>query len=297
MKRIFAVLLVALSLCACSSGEVAQTQSTTAVNSLVAQQQNYETGANGERIIEGSVDQVLFQNDFCSMTLNKAEIDSLSDYRMDVTLVNRTDTAQVFTFKHAYVNDYDFDPLWVAQVEAGQTVTADIIWTAPAMQERGIAQVTRVDFELCVYAADAPDSVFANEEITLYPSVKSTHITQTRSRVTTDIDVVDNEEIKFVIVSYDGDNRWGKALEVYAQNKTDVRLTFTLENVTINDQPLDPHWRYELNDNKQGNRQILFLDSDLEKLQLEGTLELEYELVVYRENGTELARIPHTFVP
>lgn len=295
MKRLIALLvLAAMILCACSSEK---TPSTEKNNSSQTNKPSGQAGQQGEMIFEGSNNVCLFENDACSMTLTKAEIDSLSDYCWDVTVVNCTDRAQIFTMKRAYVNDFDFDPLWVERVEAGRTLETKIIWQSPQMQERGIMQVTRVDFNLSVYEADAPENTVANEQITVYPSTKSAHIDYLRSRMTTDIDVVDNEHFKFVIVGFDGESRWGSELKVYAANHDSFPVIFKLDNVTVNDQPCDPQWSYRLDGGKQGFGSIVWFDSALEELAIEGSMEFQYDLLICDENGTVLERVSHTFVP
>ena len=292
MKRLIALLmLLALLLCACDSEE--KTQPST---KPIATEVSY-TGENGETIFERSNNVCLFENDACSLTLMKAEIDSLSDYCWDVTLVNRTENAQIFTFKRAYLNEFDFDPLWVQRVEAGQTLETSIIWQYPEMEKRGIMQITRVDFNLCVYEADVAENVIANTDITVFPSTKSAHIDYLRARETTDIDVVENEFYKFTIVGYDGDSRWGKELQVYAANNDEFRVVFRLENVTVNDQPCDPQWSYTLDGGKQGYSSIVWFDSALQELEIDGNLEFEDDLVICDENDTVLERVSHTFVP
>lgn len=289
MKRLIAlVMLVAMVFCACSTEETPQS---------VNDKNSSQTKNTQKSVFEGSNKICLFENDACSMTLTKAEIDSLSDYCWDVTLVNRTESAQIFTMKRAYVNDFDFDPLWAVRVQAGETLETKIIWQSPDMQERGITQVTRVDFHLSVYEGDAPENSFADTNITVYPSSKSAHIAYLRSRVTTDIDIVDHDSYRFTIVAYDGDTRWGKELKIYAVNSTEKRVVFKLDHVTVNDQPCDPQWSYTLDSGKQGFSSIIWFDTALEELEITGTVQFKYDLLICDENGTVIERIPCTFVP
>lgn len=294
MKRILAViLLLVLLLCACSDNSVTQAPVST---KPAPGRQSASLGANGELIYEGSENKVLFENELCSLTLVKAEIDSQSDYCWYVVLVNRADHALNFSFDRTYVNDFDLDSLWAQRVEAGETVEASILWASPELQDRGITQVTRVDANLHISNAETGD-LLVDQDITVYPSVKSAHITQSRASVTTDIAITDNDEFKILLIDFDEQTRWGKDLKVYVQNKTDNRVTVTMENVTVNDQPCDPLWRYTLDGGKQGYSHIVWFESVLEEAGAEGTLEFEYEFVVYSESGGVLARIPHTFVP
>ena len=150
MKKYLIILLVIamLSLCACSSeAEKDSTEANTLATEAIA-----ETGPSGELIHEGSAGKKLFENDSCSITLQKAEIDSLSDYCWNVTLVNTSASTQIFTVENTFVNDIEIDPVWAVKIPAGATVEERIIWAAPELQERAITQVGRVDLKLHVFA-------------------------------------------------------------------------------------------------------------------------------------------------
>ena len=288
MKRVFSLFMAV-----CSAVILASCASETKITAQPTTQDTTQI----EEVIESSSNVSLFENEFCSLSLEKSEIDSLSDYCWSVVLTNYTENTQIFTFKRAYVNDCDFDPLWVERVDAGKTVESKIIWQSPELQKRGITHVTRVDFNLLVYQADQQENVYANSDLTLYPSGKGAHITHSRSSVNTDVEVVNSENFKFIITGFDGNARWGKAMDVYAVNNIEQRVIFTIENVTLEDQPANPSWSYVLDSKKQGPSQIVWTDAMFSEIAVEGALEFEFDIVIRADNGNVIERIPFTFVP
>lgn len=292
LLALLVVLLLILSLSACSSDEPEATQSTTQEAPLVTEP-TAEVGENGELIYEGANAKCLFENESCSFTLMKAEIDSLSDYCWDVTLVNSTGTPQIFTIDEVYVNDIRFDPNWAVKVEAGKTVDESIIWTAPEMDARKITQITRVDFVLRVYADNGRE--YANVALTSYPSGKSAYIPRERDPQTTDVVLINNEAYTVIITGDDPDNRWGYALELYLQNKSGRNVEFTIENVLVSGEEIDPQWRYAVAAGKQATSEIIWFDHELEEL--EDITGITFELVICDDSGNVLTRESFVYVP
>ncbi len=298
MKRTRIVaFLLALSclfaLSACSSDAEETTQTTTEPNDIITEP-TAEVGEHGEMIFESANAKCLFENESCSFTLQKAEIDSLSDYCWDVTLVNRSSTTQIFTVNNVYVNDFAFDPIWAVKVPAGSTIDESIIWTSPEMDARGITQITRVDLDLRVYAEDGSKE-FAGVSLTDYPSGKSAYIPKTRNPKTTDVVEIDNADYTVIITGYDPEHRWGCALELYLYNKTDKTVVFTAENVLLSGCDSDPQWRLTLPAGKQAISQMIWFEDQLEEAgELTG---ISFDLLIKDENGTALVTDSCIYIP
>lgn len=295
MNRIrFLALLLSLcamlSLCACSSEEE---KSTTEPNTLVTEP-TAEVGESGELIYEGANSKCLFENESCSFILQKAEIDSLSDYCWDVTLVNSSSSAQVFTVENVFVNDFAFDPVWAVKVPAGATVEENIIWTAPQMEALGITQITRVDLTLCVNDPTTGKE-FANATLTDYPSGKSAYLPKTRNPQTTDVVLLDNADYTVIITGHNNEHRWGYALELYLYNKTGKTVTLTAKNVLVSGCDCDPQWRYTLPGGKQGFSEMIWFEEQLaEAGEITG---VSFDLQIADENGSPLTTGSYVYVP
>ncbi len=291
MKKYLIILLVIamLSLCACSSeAEKDSTEANTLATEAIA-----ETGPSGELIHEGSAGKKLFENDSCSITLQKAEIDSLSDYCWNVTLVNTSASTQIFTVENTFVNDIAIDPVWAVKIPAGATVEERIIWAAPELQERAITQVGRVDLKLRVFAENGTE--FADADITCYPSGKSAYLPSTRNPQTTDVVLMDTADYTAIITGYNNEHRWGCALELYLYNKTDKAITINAENVLVSGCDCDPQWSITLPGGKQAYSEMIWFDEQLaEAGEITG---VSFDLHVFDENGVSLTATSHVFVP
>lgn len=93
--------------------------------------------------------------------------------------------------------------------------------------------------------------------------------------------LVDNENCTVKITAMDADSIWGYALNVYLENKTDMELMFTVDDVSVNGFMCDPFWAVTVAANKKANEQIGFSDDDFEKNGIETVDEITFTLRVY----------------
>lgn len=288
---LFLAVLAVFSLSACSSEKAPETQpSSTAARVPVATEPPAVTGEHGELVFEKTSNITLFENESCSFTLTKAEIDSLADYNWSVSLVNKLGNPQVFTIEDVYINDFAFDPIWAVKVESTKTDTSHVIWAAPEMEARGIKQIGRVDFRLKIYPADSPSAPSADEKITIYPSGRSTYIPQNRSPQTTDISIMDDASFTVSATSMDTESRWGYAVDLYLANKTDSPVTFSAESVRVNNLVCSTGWGYALDAGKQGCSQMIWLNEILENSGIEDVSSVSFDLVAKDASGREVLR-------
>ena len=302
MKRIRLIslllaLLAVLCLTACSSKDVPASQTEDPSEAVLPTEAPMEMGEHGELIFDDSRNITLFENESCSFTLNKAEIDSLSDYNWDVSLMNRAGAVQIFTIDEVYVNDIAFDPGWACKVEGSKATDSHIIWTAPEMEARGITQITRVDFRLRIYPEGGAGSPSADQFITVYPSGRSAYIPQTRNPQTTDVVLLDNESYTLIATGFEPDNRWGYAVNLYLANKTGAPVEFSAESVAVSGDACSPQWACTLGAGKQGSSQMVWLDASLEEAGIEAVSGITFDLVVRDLSGAELFRDSYVLVP
>lgn len=290
ISLLLAVLAV-FSLSACSSKKAPEIQpSSTAVRVPAATEPPAATGENGELVYEKTANVTLFENESCSFTLTKAEIDSLEDYNWSVSLVNKLGNPQVFTVEDVYINDFAFDPMWAVKVESTKADDSHVIWAAPDMEARGIKEISRVDFRLKVYPVDSPSAPSADEKITIYPTGKSSYIPQNRSPQTTDITIMDDASFAVSATSMDTESRWGYAVDLYLANKTKAPAVFSVESVRVNNLACTPSWGYALDAGKQGYTQIIWLNEVLEKSGIEEVSSVSFDLVARDASGREVLR-------
>lgn len=100
--------------------------------------------------------------------------------------------------------------------------------------------------------------------------------------------LADDENCTVKITAVDAESIWGYALNVYLENKTDMELMFTVEDVSVNGFMCDPFWACSVAAGKKANEQIGFSDTDFEKNGIETVEEITFTLRVY-DNADWLA--------
>lgn len=116
------------------------------------------------------------------------------------------------------------------------------------------------------------------------PSTQAT--TETTAPATTapafqEIVLADNDDVTVKIVAVEEDNLWGYTLKAFLENKTDKKLMFTMDNVSVNGFMCDPFWATVVDSGKKANDDISFSDSDFEKNGIEAVEEITFTLRIY----------------
>lgn len=99
-----------------------------------------------------------------------------------------------------------------------------------------------------------------------------------------EIVLVDNQEVTFKITNVTNDPIWGYTLKVFMENKTDLDLMFTVENVSINGYMCDPFWATSVSAGKKANQSISWLESTLKENGIEAVEEITFTLRAYDNN-------------
>lgn len=96
-----------------------------------------------------------------------------------------------------------------------------------------------------------------------------------------EIVLVDNEDVTIKITGVEHDSIWGYSLKVFLENKTDLELMFTVQNVSVNGFMCDPFWAMSVDAGKKSNTTISWLDSALEENGIEKVEEITFTLRAY----------------
>lgn len=91
---------------------------------------------------------------------------------------------------------------------------------------------------------------------------------------------VDDENCTFTIKSIDPDGDWGYTLKAFMENKTDLNLMFSLNEVSVNGFMCDPFWACDVSSGMKSNEQICFYDSSLEELGITNVTDITFTLSV-----------------
>ena len=99
-----------------------------------------------------------------------------------------------------------------------------------------------------------------------------------------EIVLADDENCTVKITAMGEDSFWGYSLKVFLENKTDLELMYTVDNVSVNGFMCDPFWATTVAAGKKANDEISFMDSDFEKNGITDVEEITFTLRVYDSN-------------
>ncbi len=98
------------------------------------------------------------------------------------------------------------------------------------------------------------------------------------------ITLAETEDVTVKIMSIEEDGMMGYTLKVFLENKTNLELMFTVENVSVNGFMIDPFWADTVDAGKKANESITFLKSDFEENGIEVVEEITLTLRIYDNN-------------
>ena len=102
-----------------------------------------------------------------------------------------------------------------------------------------------------------------------------------------EIVLVDDENCTVTVKSVKSDGLFGYTLQVFLENKTDVELMFTVDDVSVNGYMCDPFWASTVSAGKKANEEISFSESDFEVNDIAQVEDITFTLKVYDSNNWE----------
>jgi hypothetical protein len=199
------------------------------------------------------------------------------------------------------VDGYMLDPFWSEEVTGGNKSNSTVSWSVDDLEMCGISDVKYVDFTLeAMYdgftetddiPVETPFTYYTNDENDFY-------IPDSRTVQDTDIVLLDTDDCTMIVTSIDPDDIWGYTVNVYLENKTDSKLTFSIDNASVNGYMCDPFWGCSVAAGKKAYTSIVWYDSLLEENNITEVEQLELPLTVTDyDNGIEYANDTVTVNP
>ncbi|MGE4572233.1 MAG: hypothetical protein AB7E09_05750 [Candidatus Izemoplasmatales bacterium] len=249
----------------------------------------YPTGLAEEEIIyperpSSDHEYVLIDNEDLTFIILETYEDSIWGYTLKVYLENKTNSELMFTLDNLLVNGYVISSLWANSVHAGIKDIDEISLSSSDMEDSGLTSVDKVDLYMRVYDYnDWMDDDLINDIYTIYPTGLKEEEIISPERPSSDNEyiVVDNEDLKFIIIETYEDSIWGYSLKVYLENNSDSMLMFTWEDVMVNDFAIDPFWAKELVPNSKAVISISFFESDFEENSIDVVEKINFKLKIY----------------
>lgn len=100
--------------------------------------------------------------------------------------------------------------------------------------------------------------------------------------------LVDNENLTFIVKDAILDETWGTwDLKVFIENKTDMPLMYSWDDVSVNGYMIDPFWGTSVEPGKKENTSISFYLTTFEENNIETVEEIILTLSVYNDDTWE----------
>lgn len=96
-----------------------------------------------------------------------------------------------------------------------------------------------------------------------------------------EITLVDNDHLTMKITGVDTDSIWGYTLKIYLENKTDLKLMFSMDDVSVNGFMCDPYWAETVAPGMKSNTTISWFESVFQENGIKTVEEIRFTLRVY----------------
>ena len=282
MISILLAFALLLSMAACGSAPTASSEDNISSNVKVQPKETEPKQTEPPIVFQETV---IVDNENVTFKITAIENDSIWGYTLKVFLENKTEKDLMFTVNNVSVNGYMCDPFWATTVTAGMKSNEKIQFSSDSFELNGINAVTDIEFKLDIYDSnDWMTDHLVSEVFSIYPMGEDAVQVYAREPQLSDIVLFDNEECTMIITSFDPDDDWGYAVNVYLLNKTDKNLMFSVQDAAINGFMCDPFWAHTVAAGKASNTDITWFTSTLEEAGISEVENLTLPIRVYDED-------------
>ena len=215
--------------------------------------------------IDGFESITVVDNDECSIVITGIDPDGRRGYTFDVELENKSeDTTYCFCTTYGYVNGFEVNPIFVAEVEPGKKAVDDVRFYTTTLEEYGVGDITNIELSFRVYDSDDRSSGnVAEETIHIYPYGEENASVFEYEPSGSDQILMDTDEMTLIVTGYEFDDIWGYLISVYMVNRTEINGYLRLEDFSVNDYMLDKQGYYYL---ASGKSSVALVDLDEDDL-------------------------------
>lgn len=297
-KLITTSLLLCLTLSACGS-----TGETSANNNNAAQQEENSSQIQATNDEETETSQAnsgnkqvdfkemtVVDNENCVIRLTSIEPNGIWGYELKTYLENKsTDKTYMFAVDSASINGVQCEPAFATEVASGKKSNTEISFSDSTLENNGITDFTDIKLSFRVYDSNdwSTDDV-ANETVHIYPFGEENATKYVRESQDSDNIIIDNEYVTVTVIGYEKNDVWGYMANLFLQNKTDKKVMFSADEVSINGYMIDPFWAYSVSPDNCAFNPISWNTTDLESNGVSEVNEIQFKLKAYDENGDDV---------
>ena len=226
---------------------------------------------------------VVFDTDDCAMVVTGFEGDGADGFAMDVRFENQTeDTTLTFSMENASLNGCMVGALCVEEVTPGNAAVEQVVWYPSELEAYGLGAITDVSFGMRVYdSGDWSADNLVDDYFTVYPAGEQTDVSPAYE-VPADADVlVDDENVSFAVLGFEGDGAAGFTMRAYVENRTDVTLMVSTDDESLNGWMCSPMWATQVAPGKVLVADVEWSDYTLEPYGFADITDVEFTFKAY----------------
>lgn len=106
-----------------------------------------------------------------------------------------------------------------------------------------------------------------------------------REAQSSDVVLVDNDQVSVTVIGYTQDSIWGYGVNVYLVNKTDTAAMFAVDDAAVNGFMADPYWAKSVPAHASAFSSINWSDSTLEENNISEVQEISFTLVAHDDES------------
>ena len=228
--------------------------------------------------------EVVVDNDICAFTISGINPDSIWGFAVNSVVENKsTDINLSFSIDNVSINGYMVDPFWAASATPGKKNISEIDFSRTALEQCGIDTVDEIEFRLRVSDDDDwSKDPYVDEVFRIYPTGKMAGdiVIPEKPAGASEKVIVDNDQVKFIILDPYDDEIWGYSVRFYIENNTDKNLSFSWNDVAVNSYMMDPFWSTSVGSGKRKVTSASFSSSDFEASGITAVSEIDFRLTI-----------------
>ena len=250
--------------------------------------------------IEPDTSIIVEDND--SFTLKVLSTESTEEaYIMTLYVANKTASLLSFTISNISANDYVCPDINVYMDVNGNETATEILYSERSVLDRnGVENPAKVEFQVYVMNGDTWSDVYSDTCV-VYPMGEDAFVDDGGYTAQEgDTVLVDNDSCTVIVTGYNPEGEWGYTMNMYILNKTDVTLTFSMSNVTVNGLMLDPWWATDVAAGKRAHCSVIWYGTEIVDYNIGDVTMISFDLTAMDATdweATDLAGVSTTVYP
>jgi len=220
---------------------------------------------------------VLVDNDQFLIKATDIKINDSGDYVVFFSVDNHTAFKIDFNLYYVSVNGLMDNNIAECSVAPKESSKAYLVFTKDELDAMPFTNITQIEFTLRIFDTDEWDILW-DKIYTIYPAGQENATIFQRESEDTDIIVLDNEYATVTITDLQFDSEQNYNMTIFTVNKTDKKIMFSLDDVSVNGVMCDPMWASEIAPGKMSLDTGVFKQEELAKIGIEDVTQIEFRL-------------------